>query len=129
MMEDDTADPPSPPAISSDDMDMESACLSDEIDSPSSDIISSSSSSSSGSAAPRVDVQTQCEDGEELDDSRMLDMGVRPKLSQTASVPSNPPLAGNEKQHDLSLNQHQQGCHKDVENVNSLLFDSQAMEC
>ncbi|KAG0047790.1 hypothetical protein BGZ83_007224 [Gryganskiella cystojenkinii] len=45
VMEDDTADPPSPPAISSDDMDMESASLSDDTPSP----------------APRVDAQVQVE--------------------------------------------------------------------
>lgn len=45
-MEDDTADPPSPPAVSSDDMDMESSCLSDDTDSP--------------GEAPRQDAQTQC---------------------------------------------------------------------
>ncbi|KAF9310862.1 hypothetical protein BG003_008028 [Podila horticola] len=50
MMEDDTADPPSPPAVSSDDMDMESSCLSDDTDSP--------------GEAPRQDAQTQCDSTE-----------------------------------------------------------------
>ncbi|KAG0227452.1 hypothetical protein BGW41_003811 [Actinomortierella wolfii] len=148
MMEDDTADPPSPPAISSDDMDMESACLSDEISSPSNSSSSSSSensiftstaksaSSTSTSSNLRVDVQTQCEEGEELDESKMLDVASRPKLSIAASVPSNPPLAGTnptttveQSLHLQQQQQQQQGCHKDVESVNSLLFDNQAMEC
>ncbi|KAF8985644.1 hypothetical protein BGZ52_010321, partial [Haplosporangium bisporale] len=49
MMEDDTADPPSPPAISSDDMDMEGASLAGDTPSPDS------------SSVPRQDAQTQCE--------------------------------------------------------------------
>ncbi|KAF8924691.1 hypothetical protein BGZ58_001539 [Dissophora ornata] len=49
MMEDDTADPPSPPAISSDDMDMEASLL-DDTPSPASGI------------APRQDAQTQCDE-------------------------------------------------------------------
>ncbi|KAF9330715.1 hypothetical protein BG006_006341 [Podila minutissima] len=68
-MEDDTADPPSPPAVSSDDMDMESSCLSDDTDSP--------------GEAPRQDAQTQCDSTEGFSSS--LTKGLSSLSSSSSS--------------------------------------------
>ncbi|KAG0199550.1 hypothetical protein BGX28_007227 [Mortierella sp. GBA30] len=145
MMEDDTADPPSPPAISSDDMDME-ASLSGDTPSPSSVI-----------GGLRQDAQTQCETpsgyspagsssshgsfmsslNEDADDhGKHLpffiddhDGSIQHQQQQQQQAQKN----GQQPQPQQDQNQHQTkegfGCHKDVESVNTLLFDGQVMEC
>lgn len=70
MMEDGTADPPSPPAVSSDDMDMESNCLSDDTDSP--------------GEASRQDAQTQCDSTDRFISS--LTKGATSSVERTEDV-------------------------------------------
>ncbi|KAF9135758.1 hypothetical protein BGX30_011453 [Mortierella sp. GBA39] len=129
MMEDDTADPPSPPAVSSDDMDTESL-LSNDTPSP------SSSPSSSAGPAPRHDISIQCgtpsphesfiaalaEDTHDHDsnlDFFIDDHHYQHKPSESRSASSK----------DSSSSSGGYSCQKDVEKVNTLLFDNQVMEC
>ncbi|KAG0078198.1 Transcriptional activator of fatty acid utilization [Linnemannia elongata] len=129
MMEDDTADPPSPPAISSDDMDTESL-LSNDTPSP------SSSPSSSVGPAPRHDISIQCgtpsphesfiaaltEDAHDHDsnlDFFIDDHHYQHKSSESRSTSLK----------DSSSSSGGYSCQKDVEKVNTLLFDNQVMEC
>ncbi|KAF8944690.1 hypothetical protein BGZ47_003915 [Haplosporangium gracile] len=141
-MEDDTADPPSPPALSSDDMDMESSSLSDDPDlfiypttsSPSSSSLSSSSSSSSSSAS-RHDVQIQCQfDDVDVDGAKATAAAREAFLASLTKVA----VMGFSGTNSGLQRQQQQGqgkssgvdaSQKDVDKVNTLLFDDQAMEC
>ncbi|CAO3565928.1 unnamed protein product [Mortierella alpina] len=152
MMEDDTADPPSPPAISSDDMDME-ASLSDDTPSPAS------------ASALRQDAQTQCdtpsgyspagsasshgsfmsslnEDGDDHgnnlpffieDHDGSLHQHPHQHQHQHPQQQQQQQRQQQQQQQQQVQNQHQTkeefGCRKDVENVNTLLFDGQVMEC
>ncbi|KAF9544439.1 Transcriptional activator of fatty acid utilization [Mortierella hygrophila] len=129
MMEDDIADPPSPPAVSSDDMDTESL-LSNDTPSP------SSSPSSSAGPAPRHDISIQCgtpsphesfiaalaEDIHGPDSN--LDFLIDDHHYQHKPSESRPPSSK-----DSSSSSGGYSCQKDVEKVNTLLFDNQVMEC
>ncbi|KAG0252154.1 hypothetical protein BG011_007175 [Mortierella polycephala] len=135
MMEDDTADPPSPPAISSDDMDMEPS-LSDDTPSPSSVM-----------SAPRQDAQTQCDtpSGYSPTESSTSHESFMSTLSEDVDHHGgNLPFFmddhqqqqqkhSNDGQQQQQQSQHTQGkegfsCQKDVDKVNTLLFDGQVME-
>ncbi|KAF8941769.1 Transcriptional activator of fatty acid utilization [Haplosporangium gracile] len=133
MMEDDTADPPSPPAISSDDMDTESL-LSNDTPSP------SSSPSSSVGPAPRHDISIQCgtpsphesfiaalAEGAHDHDSN-LDFFIDDHYQHNKSSPHVP---GGQESRSISLKENSgaYSCQKDVKKVNTLLFDNQVMEC
>ncbi|GJJ68168.1 hypothetical protein EMPS_00514 [Entomortierella parvispora] len=150
-MEDDAADPPSPPAVSSDDMDMESSSLSDDPD---------RSSPTSSAPAPRQDAQTQF-NSSVTTDAATESMNINPSdslvshASFLSSLTTTSNLYGEhqrqQQQNQQQQNQQQQqqqhqqqqqdaqqgsatkdgqfGCHKDVDRVNNLLFDEQAMEC
>ncbi|KAF9148643.1 hypothetical protein BG015_009614 [Linnemannia schmuckeri] len=133
MMEDDTADPPSPPAIFSDDMDMESSSLSDDPDlfiSP-----TTSSSSSSSSSTSRHDVQIQCQfDDVDVDGAKATAAAREAFLASLTKVA----VMGLSGTNSGLQQQQQQGqdkssgvdaSQKDVDKVNTLLFDGQAMEC
>ncbi|KAG0315898.1 hypothetical protein BGZ97_007721 [Linnemannia gamsii] len=130
MMEDDTADPPSPPAISSDDMDMESSSLSDDPDlfiSP-----TSSSSSSSSTSSSRHDVQIQCQfDDVDVDGAKATATAREAFLASLAKVAAmgfgNDGRERQQQQQDESS--RIDASQKDVDKVNTLLFDGQAMEC
>ncbi|KAG0052310.1 hypothetical protein BGZ83_002749 [Gryganskiella cystojenkinii] len=133
-MEDDTADPPSPPALSSDDMDMESSSLSDDPD------------QGSPLAAPRQDAQTQFNSAASTIEPNSSDSMVS-HATFLASLTKDPGSASYHMHMHQQELQHQQqqlqqqgfgsspskesqfGCHKDVDRVNNLLFDEQAMEC
>jgi hypothetical protein len=149
MMEDDTADPPSPPVISSDDMDTESL-LSNDTPSP-------SSSPSSSSSAPRHDISIQCgtpsahesfiaaltEDSEDhggnldffIDDlhhQHQEESTLLQQQQQQQHYRQKTSLSGQQESRSISLKESSGGaysCQKDVEKVNTLLFDSQVMEC
>ncbi|KAG0280691.1 hypothetical protein BGZ95_009158 [Linnemannia exigua] len=144
MMEDDTADPPSPPAISSDDMDMESSSLSDDPDlfiSPS----TSSSSSFSPSSPPtslissRHDVQTQCQfDAADVDGAKATAAARESflaSLTKVAVMSLGTAAASGGVGHQRQQQKQQRKesemdvGQKDVDKVNTLLFDGQAMEC
>ncbi|KAG0315419.1 hypothetical protein BGZ99_007479 [Dissophora globulifera] len=144
MMEDDTADPPSPPAISSDDMDME-ASVSNDTPSPVSNV------------APRQDAQTQCEtpsgyspNGSTVSHESFMSSltedgdhhggdlpfflhGHEGALQQQSPQQKGSQQGSQQQEHDQMSNAQQVkdgfGCQKDVEKVNSLLFDGHAMEC
>ncbi|KAF9135584.1 hypothetical protein BGW39_001910 [Mortierella sp. 14UC] len=139
MMEDDTADPPSPPAISSDDMDMESSSLSDDPElfiSP-----SNSTSSSSSSSSSRHDVQTQCQfDAADVDGVKTTAAAREAfltSLTKVAVMGLGGAVKGSLQRQQQQLQQQEQqrketvtdGDQKDVDKVNTLLFDGQAMEC
>ncbi|KAF9176057.1 hypothetical protein BGZ50_001958, partial [Haplosporangium sp. Z 11] len=140
MMEDDTADPPSPPAISSDDMDMEPS-LSGDTPSP-----------SSAMSAPRQDAQTQCDtpSGYSPTGSSASHESFMSTLSEDVdhhngnlpffmddhdtSHQQQQQKHSNDGQQRQQQSQHAQGkegfsCQKDVDKVNTLLFDGQVMEC
>jgi len=146
VMEDDTADPPSPPAISPDDMDMERASLSSDTPSPMSAPISVSRGTGS---APRQDAQTQCDTPSDYspDGSTTSHESFISSLSEDPDHHDLPFFINDhgeglnraqqqqqqQQQQQHQQNQHQMkegyGCHKDMDKVNSLLFDGQAMEC
>ncbi|KAG0285557.1 hypothetical protein BGZ96_010202 [Linnemannia gamsii] len=146
MMEDDTADPPSPPAISSDDMDTESL-LSNDTPSP-------SSSPSSSSSAPRHDISIQCgtpsshesfiaaltEDTEDhggnldffIDDHPHHHHHEESTLLQQQHYQHKTSFSGQQESRSIPSKESSGGtysCQKDVEKVNTLLFDNQVMEC
>lgn len=132
MMEDDTADPPSPPAISSDDMDMESSSLSDDPDLFISPTSSSSSSSSASSSSSRHDVQIQCQfDDVDVDGAKATAAAREAFLASLTKVAAmgfgNGGHQRQQQQHDNS--RRVDANQKDVDKVNTLLFDGQAMEC
>ncbi|KAF9398801.1 hypothetical protein BGZ76_008041, partial [Entomortierella beljakovae] len=126
MMEDDTADPPSPPAISSDDTDMDASQSGDP---PSPASIS----------APRQDAQTQCETSSDftVGSNSAHDSFISSLTSDGGRHGNNLPFFIED--HDDPLPQQQQiqlqqskggfARQKDVDQVNTLLFDGQAMEC
>ncbi|KAG0367727.1 hypothetical protein BGZ54_003371, partial [Gamsiella multidivaricata] len=130
VMEDDAADPPSPPAVSSDDMDIEASSLSDDSDRQ------SVAQAAEAVAAPRQDAQTQCDitSGNEYD-----------KYASSSSAEANVHGAAHESfvasltSADMGLNtaiRQQESAgeggyrrHRNVEEVSSLVFDERAMEC
>ena len=134
MMEDDTADPPSPPAISSDDMDMESSSLSDDPDLFISPTTSTPSSSSSSSSSSRHDVQIQCQfDDVDVDGAKATAAAREAFLASLTKV-AVMGLGGSNGGAGLQRQQQQgksnvEASQKDVDKVNTLLFDGQAMEC
>ncbi|KAG0084833.1 hypothetical protein BGZ92_009532 [Podila epicladia] len=124
MMEDDTADPPSPPAISSDDMDMEGASLAGDTPSPDS------------SSAPRQDAQTQCEtsSGYSPNGSTSSHESFMSSLTEGSDdhrhTSGHMPFFMSAQTNDQQAQQQQQnnpGCSKDVQKVNTILFDGQVM--
>ncbi|KAG0354426.1 hypothetical protein BG005_006510 [Podila minutissima] len=126
MMEDDTADPPSPPAISSDDMDMEGASLAGDTPSPDS------------SSAPRQDAQTQCETSSGYSPNGSTSSHESFMSSLTEGSDDHHHTTGhmpffmaqtNGQQAQQQQQQSNPGCSKDVEKVNTILFDGQVMEC
>ncbi|KAG0371366.1 Transcriptional activator of fatty acid utilization [Gamsiella multidivaricata] len=137
MMEDDTADPPSPPAISSDDMDMEASLSDNNTPSP---------ASVSLSGGPRQDAQTQCDtpSGYSPNGSTASHESFMSSLTEDPDHSLPFFIDGHHEQHSQQQQQQSQqqqqqmgqhplkegfGCHKDVEKVNTLLFDGHAMEC
>ncbi|KAF9297563.1 hypothetical protein BGZ88_009596 [Linnemannia elongata] len=135
MMEDDTADPPSPPAISSDDMDIESSSLSDDPDLFISPTTSTSSSSSSSSSSSRHDVQIQCQFDDVNVDGAKATAAAREAFLASLTKVAVMGLGGSNGSAGLQRQQQQQGksnvkaSQKDVDKVNTLLFDGRAMEC
>ncbi|KAG0208133.1 hypothetical protein BGX33_006460 [Mortierella sp. NVP41] len=137
MMEDDTADPPSPPAISSDDMDTESL-LSNDTPSP------SSSPSSCSIPGPRHDMSTQCDDtpshdsfiaslteGTGDDHGSSLDFFINDQHQHHFQQHKSDSQSSQESR-SISMKDSSSGafsCQKDVEKVNTVLFDNQIMEC
>ncbi|KAG9065109.1 hypothetical protein KI688_002430 [Linnemannia hyalina] len=134
MMEDDTADPPSPPAISSDDMDMESSSLSDDPDLFISPITSTSSSSSSSCSSSRHDVQIQCQFDDVDVDGTKATAAAREAFLESLTKVAIMGRGGSNGGAGLQRQQQQgksnmEASQKDVDKVNTLLFDGQAMEC
>ncbi|KAG0246795.1 hypothetical protein BGX31_009042 [Mortierella sp. GBA43] len=129
MMEDDTADPPSPPAISPDDMDMERASLSSDTPSP----VSAPVSVSRGTA-PRHDVQTQCDTPSDYSpsESTVSHESFISALSEDADRHGgNLPYFMHHHGDAQAQQQMKEGynCHKVTDKVNSLMFDGSTMEC
>ncbi|KAG0273064.1 Transcriptional activator of fatty acid utilization [Linnemannia exigua] len=136
MMEDDTADPPSPPAISSDDMDTESL-LSNDTPSP------SSSSSSPANPASRHDISIQCgapiahesfiaalTEDTENHSSNNLDFFIDDQPQHHHHHHHQEEPSSLLQSRSISLKDSgAYSCQKDVEKVNTLLFDNQVMEC
>ncbi|KAF9908857.1 Transcriptional activator of fatty acid utilization [Linnemannia zychae] len=140
MMEDDTADPPSPPAISSssDDMDTES-------------LLSNDTPSPSAGPAARHDISIQCgaptahesfiaaltEDAEDHDSNLDFFIDDQHDHQQQHHHHEESPFQQHyqqkpTQQESRSISLKDSGaysCQKDVEKVNTLLFDSHVMEC
>ncbi|KAF9325804.1 hypothetical protein BG006_010718 [Podila minutissima] len=127
MMEDDTADPPSPPAISSDDMDMEGASLAGDTPSPDS------------SSAPRLDAQTQCEtsSGYSPNGSTSSHESFMSSLTEgsddhhhtSGHMPFFMAQTNGQQAQQQQQQQNNPECSKDVQKVSTILFDGQVMEC
>ncbi|KAF9429510.1 hypothetical protein BGZ94_000052 [Podila epigama] len=154
MMEDDAADPPSPPAISSDDMDMEAASMMSDTPSP-----SGLTPAVNATAASCQDVQTQCS-ASSVSVSAVSSASLTLTSSTTTTTDASSSaqsqesflaLLTEEATHQIhngffqngqtegiqqgqqgqqqQQQQGNQGCQKDVQKVNNLLFDNQVMEC